>query len=283
MDVEGAGEAGEQGHGEGVRLTSIGGGAMGEAFIAGLLRPGGPLQPQDVAVVEPAAARREALADRYGARVGAAPAELVRDAEVVVIAVKPNQFGAVAEGLRGLLRPEQVVLTLMAGVALSTVREGLGHEAVIRLMPNILCRVGAGMIVWYAGPGVTEEHRAAVRLLFAAMGAEFEVGDEKYLDMATAISGSGPAYMFLILEALADAGVLLGFTREQAALLAEQTMLGSALLIKADRQHPALLRNSVTSAGGTTAEGLLVLEQRGLRAALMEAVLAAYAKAQRLR
>lgn len=268
---------------EGVHLTAIGGGNMGEAFIAGLLRRGGPLLPEDVAVVEPLPARREALATAYGVRTGEDTTALTAGADVVVLAVKPNQFDAAAATLRDALRPEQLVLTVMAGVPLATVATGLAHEAVVRLMPNILCRVGAGMMVWYAAPAVTAAQRSAVRLLLAAMGAEFEVADEKYLDMATAISGSGPAYMFLVLEALTDAGVHLGFTREQAAVLAQQTMLGAAQLIQEERKHPAQLRNEVTSPGGTTVEGLLVLEQRGVRAALVEAVLAAYSKAQRLR
>src|SRR6185312_15245873 len=217
----------------------------------------GPLLPEDVAVVEPLPARREALAKRYGVRTGDT-APLVEGADVVVLAIKPNQFDAAAETLRGVLRPEQLVLTVMAGVPLATVAAGLAHQATVRLMPNILCRVGAGMLVWFAAAAVTPAQRSAVRLLLAAMGAEFEVADEKYLDMATAISGSGPAYMFLVLEALTDAGVHLGFAREQAALLAQQTMLGAAQLIREEQKHPAQLRNEVTSPGGTTVEGLLV-------------------------
>jgi pyrroline-5-carboxylate reductase len=266
----------------GTRLTAIGGGAMGEAFIAGLLRPGGPVRAENVAVVEPIAARREALSHLYGVRTGAAMAELIPGADIVLLAVKPDQFGAVARELQPLLAPPQLVLTLMAGIPLATVVDGLQHPAAVRLMPNILCRVGAGMIVWYAAAAVTEGQRELCRRCFSAMGAEFAVADEKYLDMATAISGSGPAYMFLILEAMIDAGVHLGFRRDQAAILAQQTMLGAAQLIQQEPQHPAQLKNVVTSPGGTTVEGLLVLEQRGVRAALIEAVLSAYAKARRL-
>lgn len=268
---------------ETTRLTVIGGGAMGGAFVAGLLRGGSGVQPADVAVVEPVAARREALEREFGVRTAATPAEVIADADLVLLAVKPSLFGAIADELRKLIQAEQLVLTLMAGVTLETVATGLAHPAVVRLMPNILCRVGAGMIVWQATPAVTAAARGLVRHTFAAMGAEFEVADEKYLDMATAVSGSGPAYMFLILEALTDAGVYLGFSREQAAMLAQQTMLGAATLIQQEPQHPALLRNAVTSPGGTTVEGLLVLEQRGVRAAMVEAVQAAYAKAQKLR
>lgn len=265
-----------------IRLTAIGGGAMGEAFVAGLLRPGGPVRADNVAVVEPVPTRREALSQLYGVGTGAAMADLVPGADIVLLAVKPDQFGAVAAELRGLLAPTQLVLTLMAGIPLATVVDGLRHSATVRLMPNILCRVGAGMIVWYAAEPVTEDQRELCRRCFAAMGAELAVADEKYLDVATAISGSGPAYMFLILEAMIDAGVHLGFRRDQATILAQQTMLGAAQLIQQEPQHPAHLRNTVTSPGGTTVEGLLVLEQRGVRAALIDAVLAAYAKARKL-
>jgi pyrroline-5-carboxylate reductase len=267
---------------DGIRLTAIGGGAMGEAFVAGLLRPGGPARAEDIAVVEPVGARREALSRQYGIRTGGAMGELVPGADIVLLAVKPDQFGAVAGELKGLVTPDQLVLTLMAGVPLARIVSGLEHAAAVRLMPNILCRVGAGMIVWYAAPEVTAEQGERCRRCFRAMGAEFAVPDERYLDMATAVSGSGPAYMFLILEALTDAGVHLGFRREQAAVLAQQTMLGAAQLIQQEPHHPAELRNAVTSPGGTTVEGLLVLEQRGVRAAIVEAVLAAYAKAQKL-
>jgi pyrroline-5-carboxylate reductase len=265
-----------------VRLTAIGGGAMGEAFIAGLLRSEGVCRAEDIAVVEPVAARREALGRQYGVRTGSTMEQLVPKADLVLCAVKPDQFDKVAAELQGLLAPEQLVMTLMAGVTIGSVVAGLEHAAVVRLMPNILCRVGAGMIVWQAMPEVTAEQRALCRRCFGALGAELEVADEKYLDMATAISGSGPAYMFLVLEALTDAGVHLGFRRDQAAVLAQQTMLGAAQLIQQEPQHPAQLRNAVTSPGGTTVEGLLVLEQRGVRAAVVEAVLAAYAKAQKL-
>lgn len=265
-----------------IRLAAIGGGAMGEAFVAGLLRAGGPLHGDEVAVVEPVVARRDVLSRQYGVRTGAAMGELVPGADVVLLAVKPDQFGAVARELQGLLGPEQLVLTLMAGVSLSTVVDGLQHQAAVRLMPNILCRIGAGMIVWYPAAAVTAEQRALCHHYFGALGAAFDVADEKYLDMATAVSGSGPAYMFLVLEALTDAGVHLGFRRDQAAVLAQQTMLGAAQLILAEPQHPAQLRNVVTSPGGTTVEGLLVLEQRGVRAAIVEAVLAAYTKARNL-
>lgn len=267
----------------GQRLTVIGGGAMGEAFIAGVLREGGPVSAPNVIIVEPVAARRETLVATYGVQVSTSPREAVAGADLVLLAIKPNQFGVVANELAGAIAGNQLVMTLMAGVELDRVRGALHHSGVIRLMPNILCRVGAGMIVWVAAPDVTAEQREAARCLFAATGAEFEVDDEKYLDMATAVSGSGPAYVFLMLEALADAGVHVGFSRPQAALLAQQTLLGAAMLARQSGQHPAELRNTVTSPGGTTVEGLLALERGGVRAAIIEAVLAAYTKAQKLR
>ena len=150
-------------------------------------------------------------------------------------------------------------------------------------MPNVMCRVGAGMIVWIATSSVPEQHKQFLRASFDRLGAAIEVADEKYVDMATAVSGSGPAFAFLVLEALTDAAVHVGFPRDQATVLARQTVLGAAVLLRETDQHPAVLKNSVTSPGGTTAAGLLVLEQRGVRAAIEEAVLAAYSKTQHLR
>lgn len=263
-------------------LAVIGGGAMGGAFVEGLLRAAA-ISAESVLMVEPVAARREELSMTLHVRVTAHPDDKVRESRFILVAVKPQQFDSVATALRPVLRPEQTVLTLMAGVPLELVSQRLGHAAVVRLMPNILCRIGAGVIVWLASDAVSEEETQRIAALFQTLGSSLRVHEERYVDMATAVSGSGPAFAFLMLEALTDAAVHVGFAREQAATLATQTLLGAALLAKETGVHPAILKNTVTSPGGTTAEGLLILEQRGLRAALVEAVLAAYAKTQRLR
>jgi pyrroline-5-carboxylate reductase len=162
------------------------------------------------------------------------------------------------------------------------VRQALGHEAIVRAMPNTPAQIGQGMVVWTATEAVDPESRDYVRSVLGALGQELYVDDEKYVDMATAVSGSGPAFVFLVMEALIDAAVHIGIRREMAVPMVIQTMLGSALYAQTTGKHPADLRNMVTSPGGTTAEGLLALEEAGVRAAFTEAVAAAYEKAKRL-
>jgi len=265
-----------------IHLASIGGGMMGEALIAGLLRADGIVQAANVVVAEPVMERRRLLEQTHGVRTTPHNLEAVANANCVIVAVKPQVFSEVARDLRGKLRPEQLVVTIMAGVPLATVMTGLEHEQTVRVMPNVMCQVNQGVLVWKAASAVTELQRALAQRIFAATGAEFEVHDEAYLDRATAVSASSPAFIFLILEALIDAGVHVGFARPQATTLAVQTVLGAATLLKETGRHPAELKNMVTSPAGTTAEGLLVLERTGVRAALTDAVLAAYHKAEAL-
>lgn len=265
-----------------VRIASIGGGMMGEALIAGLLRDGSVARADQVTIAEPLAARRRVLEESHGVATTGSNLAAVEGAACVIVAVKPQVFPDVASELRGKLRPEQLLITIMAGVPLARVTERMGHAQTVRVMPNIMCQVGQGVLVWKAAPDTTEPQRDLARRLFAATGAEFEVHDEAYLDRATAMSASSPAFIFLILEALVDAGVHIGFARPQATTLAVQTVLGAATLMKESGRHPAELKNSVTSPAGTTAEGLLVLERAGVRAALADAILASYRKAEAL-
>ncbi len=255
---------------------------MGEALLAGMLRHGDVLDPQNVIVSEPVATRRQHLEHVHGVRTTGQNRDAVAESDCVIIAVKPQTFGEVAQDLHGTLRPEQLVISIMAGVPLRTVTSRLGHEQAIRVMPNVMCQVGQGVLVWYAPEVVSVASRALARRLLGATGAEFEVATEQYVDMATAVSASSPAFVFLILEALVDAGVHVGFARAQATTMAVQTVLGAALLMKESGKHPAELKNSVTSPAGTTAEGLLVLERTGVRAALMDAVIASYKKTEAL-
>ena len=264
-----------------MRVGLIGGGFMGEALVSALLKEG-VAQAGEVTVSDIAEARRQHLKSSYGITVTADNAEAVRGAEVVVLAVKPQEFAAVASQLRGQLKGGQTVLSIMAGVRIERIVQELGHQSVVRVMPNTAAFVGQAMSVWLATEAVSREgHEAAARLL-RALGREVEVRDEKYLDMATAVSGSGPGFVFLFLEALIDAGVHVGLRREQAQELAVQTLLGSAVLARETGRHPAELRNMVTSPGGTTAAGLQELEGAGLRAAVIAAVEAAYERAKEL-
>ena len=264
-----------------MKTAFIGGGVMAEAMVSRAIAQG-VLTPADIAVAEPIKERREALSRQYGVEVTATNAPAVAGAELVVLAVKPQHLEEVLGDLRGHLTSKQTVLSIVAGAALQTITTGLGHRQAIRVMPNTPARVGAGVSVWTATPSVGASARKAATGLLEAMGQQLYVADESYLDMATAVSGSGPAYVFSFMEAMADAAVCLGIPRDMARTLVVETVLGSALLAKETGQHLTLLRETVTSPGGTTAEALRALEQGGFRASLMEAVLAAYDKAQAL-
>lgn len=261
-------------------LGFVGGGIMGEAIIAGVL--GNALaKPDGIAVCDILPARREYLRDTYGVRVSGDASDAAA-APVVVLAVKPQEFAAAASELAGRLDAGQTVMSIMAGVTIGTIQSSLRHEAIVRAIPNTPAQVGEGMTVWTATPSVSDAARASVRGVLAVLGRELYVSDEKYVDMATAVSSSGPAYMFLVLEALIDAAVHIGLRRDMAESMAVQTMLGSARYAQSSGKHPAELKNQVTSPGGTTTEGLRALEEAGVRAAFTRAVEAAYEKAKKL-
>ena len=264
-----------------MQLAFIGGGTMAEAILAGVLRQG-LSQPSEVSVGEPLEERRDYLARTYGVSALAENGQAVEGAELVVLAVKPQDLEPVLAGLCCTLAPTQTLLSIVAGARLSTLVQGLSHAAVIRVMPNTPAQVSAGMSVWTAAPEVSAEAREATRGLLEAMGEQRYVADETYLDMATALSASGPAYVWLFLESLIDAGVTMGLPREMASALATQTLLGSARMAQETGRSPAELRHQVTSPGGTTAEALLVLEDGAFRATIIQAVLAAYERSQEL-
>lgn len=264
-----------------MRIAIIGGGVMGEAILAALLEKG-LAKREEIVVTDVAPARLATLHERYQVRTMSENTEAVIGAEVVLLAVKPQSLAEVMGGLKGRLSQGQVMLSIVAGARIETLRRSLGHEAIVRVMPNTPAQIGQGISVWTATKEVSAEQREVARSLLQALGKEIYVAEEKLLDMATAVSGSGPAYVFLFLEALIDAGVHIGFSRDVAQELALQTILGSALFAQATGKHPAELRNMVTSPGGTTAEGLLRLEQGGLRAMVAEAIIAAYEKSQLL-
>ncbi len=264
-----------------MKLAFIGGGVMGEAIIAGVLGKG-LAKPEEVAVCDILPARREHLSKTYGVRATEGPAEAAAGAEVVILAVKPQEFAAAAQGLKGRFAAGQTVMSIMAGVTIATIRESLRLEAIARAIPNTPAQIGEGMTIWTGTEAVPEAARQAVRSVLAVLGQEIYVTDEKYVDMATAVSSSGPAYVFLVMEALIDAAVHIGLRREMAEAMVIQTVLGSARYAQSTGRHPAELRNQVTSPAGTTTEGLLALERAGLRAAFTDAVLAAYEKAKRL-
>ncbi len=252
---------------------------MAEAMIKGLLDKK-LIQADQIIASDPDSARRSLLSDKYKTRVTTENLEALHDSDVVVLAIKPQAVPYVLQELQGHLDNGQIFLSIAAGVRLDTIRKGISHDTLVRAMPNTPSRIGQGMTMWTCSNKVEKDGRETVAAILGALGEEMYVDDEKYLDMATALSASGPAYIFTIMEALIDAGVHIGLTRDISEKLVIETMRGSVSMAKESGSHPAVLRNMVTSPGGTTAEALLVLEKGGLRGLLVEAVLAAYKKAQ---
>ena len=264
-----------------MRIGFIGGGYMGEALAAAFLKEG-LVAAGDVTISDVAEARRRHLSSAYGVSVTDQNSEAAAGADVVVLAVKPQEFANVAAGLRGALSDGQTLLSIMAGVSIARIVEETGHRAVVRVMPNTAAFVGQAMSVWTTSDAVPNERKQAIAGLLGALGRELQVGDEKYLDMATAVSGSGPGFVFLFLESMIDAGVRIGLQREMAEELAIQTLLGSATMAREMDKRPAELRAMVTSKGGTTAAGLQVLENAGFRRVIADAVQATYERAKEL-
>ena len=263
------------------KISVIGPGAMGEAIIAGLLRDG--LTPaQHVTASGPDAERVEELRSLYGVRPMTDNAAAVEGADVVILSVKPQRLERVLSGLCGKVPPQALVLSIVAGAALPSISERLQHKALVRAMPNTPAQIGEGITVWTASAAVSPEQHELARRILGALGSEIFVEEENYLDMATALSGSGPAYVFLFMEAMVDAGVHLGFPRRIAEQLVTQTVRGSADYFAGRKSHPAALRNEVTSPGGTSAAALYYLEKAGFRTAISRAIWAAYERSQEL-
>ncbi len=254
---------------------------MAEAIVRGLIDQK-VVRPSDLCASDPLPERRALMAEQYGVRTTAENLPAVHGANVVILAVKPQQMPKVLAALRGQIQPDQLVCSIAAGVTIATLATGLGHDRIVRVMPNTPAQIGAGMSVWTATAAVSPTQRDAARAILQTLGREISVDDESYLDMATAINGSGPAYVFLFVEALIDAGVHLGLPRSVAEQLAVQTVLGAALMARDSGKHPAQLKNLVTSPGGTTAAGLFALEDGRLRAVIDQAVRAAYERSKEL-
>ncbi len=256
-------------------IATVGSGVMAEAMIAGMLR-GKLVGPQQVVASHPRAERREHLEREYRIRTVASNAEAVHGADVVLLGIKPQMLGKVGREIGPHLKRGQLVLSVLAGATTTALMEFLGHDQVVRSMPNTPARLGKGMTVWYATPATTEAQREQAAALLGALGVQLEVDDEKMVAMATAVSGTGPTYVFLVMEALIDAAVHLGFPRHIAHDLVIETLEGSTLFAKQSGMHPAELRNMVTSPGGTSAAALHELESGRLRTVLSEAVWAAF-------
>lgn len=264
-----------------LRIAVIGAGVMGEAMIGGLLRHE-LVAPDQIMATGPREERRIELQQRYGVRATDDNEEAAHWAQVVVFAVKPQTLPKELPRLRGALRAGELVISIVAGAPIRHFADMLDHSAIVRSMPNTPAQIGEGMTVWTAAAEVSEHQRGWARAILGSVGRELYVADENYLDMATALSGTGPAYFFLMMEAMIDAGVHLGFPRYMAQELVFQTMLGSVRYAVQSDKHPAELRNGVTSPGGTTAAALNELERGGMRTVLADAIWAAYRRSAEL-
>jgi pyrroline-5-carboxylate reductase len=265
----------------GINLAVIGAGSMGEAMVSGLVDRR-LIEASRVTCSHPRAARRDALAAAHGVGVTGDNVAAARDAGIVLLAVKPQMLSGVMAELRGALRDEQLVISIIAGASTTALAEGLHHSAVVRTMPNTPAQIGQGVTVWYATEDVDARGRDRVRAMLSALGREFEVHDERQVAMATAVSGTGPTYIFLFIEALTDAAVHLGFPRHVARELVLDTMSGSADFALQSGKHVAELRDMVTSPGGTSAEALYELEKGRLRTVVSDAVWAAFERTLQL-
>jgi len=264
-----------------VTLGFIGSGVMAEAMIGGILNEE-LTAPEHLIASDPRAERGDELAKRYGVRATPDNREAAEAAQIVILAVKPQVLPSVLEELEGAIAPQGLVLSIVAGARIRAIAEGLEHSAIVRVMPNTPAQLGEGMSVWTATDTVTNEQRLQTQSILQALGEEVFLEDEDYLDMATALSGTGPAYVFLFMEAMIDAGVHLGFSRRIAQQLVLQTLRGSVDFARQSAAHPAELRNMVTSPGGTSAEALYQLEKGGFRTVLSRAIWAAYQKSKYL-
>ena len=259
----------------------IGSGVMAEAMIKGLTTQAGVPASQIVAS-GPRPERGEELQSRYGIRPMTDNLQAIAGAQIVVLSVKPQMLHNVLEQLAGRIPADALVLSIVAGARIEAIGSVLRHEAIARAMPNTPAQIGLGMTVWTCPAALSEPHREQARSVFGSFGEEVYVGDERYLDMATALSGTGPAYVFLFMEAMVDAGVHMGFSRRIAEQLVYQTVLGSVEYARQAGRHLATLRNQVTSPGGTSAEALYQIEKGGLRTVMSRAIWAAYQKSRRL-
>jgi pyrroline-5-carboxylate reductase len=264
-----------------IAISLIGPGVMGEAMIAGIIR-NQVTKPDKILAAGPHPDRGLDLQERFGIGFNTDNGLAAQNADVVILSVKPQKIPAVLKGLKGHIRPDALVISIVAGVAIQTLQTGLQVEQVVRAMPNTPAQIGQGITLWICSEAVDSGQSELARNILGALGPEIKVEDESYLDMGTALSGSGPAYVFLFMEALVDAGVHLGFPRRIAEQLVLQTIRGSVEYYAQKKDHPAHLRNEVTSPGGTSAAALYYLEKAGFRTAISRAIWAAYERSQEL-
>lgn len=269
---------------ENTRLAFVGCGVMAESIVAGLLRKE-IVAAEQIVASHPRDERRDELFAKHGIEVFEHNADAVKalpDDGVVLLCVKPQRLVGVLKELAGVVKPSQLVVSIIAGARIDKISKALSNELIVRAMPNTPSQIGAGMTVWTCPDSVDDSHKSQVRTMLSALGKELYVENENMIDMATSLSATGPTYIFMVMEAMTDAGVHLGFSRDISKELVQQTMLGSVLFAMESHKHPAELRNMVTSPGGTSAEAIYQMEKGTLRTVLSKAIHAAYKKAVEL-
>jgi pyrroline-5-carboxylate reductase len=264
-----------------MKIAFIGGGNMAEAILSAVLK-NKLAAAKDITVSDIDANKRNNLEQKYKIITSSDNQTAIEGKEAVILAVKPQVLAEIMPALNNRIKPNQLVISILAGKSIKTISSGLNHNCIVRSMPNTPAQIGEGMTVWTATPQVTSEQKKLAAAILGAMGKELFVEDEKYLDMATAVSGSGPAYFFLFVESMTDAAVNLGWTPDEAQLLVMQTLVGSTGLLNKSGKSPQELRRMVTSPGGTTAEAIAAFEKGGFGGLIEQAVTAAFEKAKKL-
>jgi len=264
-----------------LRVALLGTGKMGGILLQGFLQAG-LLKPEQIAATVAHEERAKDISEQLGVAVGTNNTEAARGANVVLLGVKPYQIAAVTAEIKPVLEPDVLLISFAASVKTRAIEDAAGGTvAVIRAMPNTPSAVGAGVTALCRGRFVSEEQLEIAQKIFATVGRTVVV-DEKHMDAVTGLSGSGPAFLYIIIEALAEAGVNVGLPRDIATLLAAQTTYGSAKMVLETGSHPALLKDEVTTPGGCTVDGILELEAGGLRITLLKAVKRAAERAKEL-
>lgn len=260
---------------ENTKIAFIGAGVMGGTMIEGLIEQN-LVKPEQIVAADPHAERGQQLVDKLGIHYTTSNPEAAEDADIIVLSVKPQHLERALHEMRGRADSTPLVLSIVAGIKIRSIAEDLHNSRIVRAMPNTPGQIGLGISVWTATYEVLDNQRQQAQTILRAMGDDLYVEDERYLDMATALSGSGPGFVFMFIESMIDAGVRMGFSRANAEKLVLKTFKGSIEYALLSGQHPTILRNQVTSPGGTTAAGLFEMEKQGFRTAVAEAVWAAY-------
>ena len=263
---------------ENKQIGFIGGGAMGEALMGGLLARK-MLTPEQVTVFDVSRDRLQFLKERYGVAIGDSGQVVATASDILFLTIKPQVMASVLADIGKLVKQTTLVVSIAAGIKIATLEKYLPRVSVIRVMPNTPVAVGEGMSAVAKGSYADEAAAELVSSMFSAVGRAVQV-DESMMDAVTGLSGSGPAFFFLMLDALSDAGVRVGFSRQNALLLSAQTMLGAAKMVLETGEHPGKLKDMVTSPGGTAITGVHMLETHSIRASLIEAVVAATARSR---